>query len=662
MTEPHTPPTPATDRFHPQPMAATTRIWLIALLGWTAFLCFYDLSGGARFEPIDCWVSQTAREMRDADDWLVPRFSSETRMQKSPGPYWAVMIASLLRATPVDEVSARLPNAVGALALVGIIFWLTRRVAGDRAAVFAGFAASSSVLVLWWSHRAASDLGLTTWTTLSLAALWVACDSEPPGRKRNALFLLGYFAAGMGMLWKMPMPLPVVGLPAFLYVLVRNRWRVLASPIHLWGLLLFLLPWLPWAIAVSFVEDAALLKWKVEFIDRFTGQLPNVEGQDKPRFLLTYLGPTLLYTLPFTLSLPLAFVRPFRQKGVRRDGALFMALWFTGLLVFFTASVGKEWRYFLPALPPLLVLLGIELAAFFDPNRPRTPALDRLGLIGVWLGVPAVLLGGGIYGLTRWWQQRGQYELEGLYEYGDVMRAFAVTAAILVVGCGLAAWLYTRRREHASFGTLVGTMYLMWLWTWPHLMPLVMSQRPFVDFATQLADARRIPPGYRAHLRQIGSQDSRIIWYSDVRFPRLIDQLDLLLEQDGRRDLQYEMRRYGEEMVDELAADDPILMVASLPDYLEFVNEAPPMLAAEGRPLPPLHLWIQTRYGTEDRHYVVFGNKPPRFPESDLHLRPEVLERLQAKGRTYAWPTTWPATQPAATGTTAPASRPAADE
>ena len=448
-------------------MAPATRAWFIALIGWTTLLCFYNLDGGARFEPIDCWVAQTAREMLDADNWLVPRFSGEVRMQKSPGPYWAVMAVSLLRGVPVDEFSARIPNALAAVVLVVTIFWLTRRIAGDRAAVFAGFAASSSVLVLWWSHRGASDLGLTTFTTLSLAALWIATESEPPGRRRNGLFLLGYFAAGVGMLWKMPMPFVIVGAPALVYVLLRNRWPVFRNRWHWVGLALFLLSWLPWAIAVSVVEDAALWKWKVEFLDRFTGALPNVEGQSNWKYLFTYLGPTALYCLPFTLSLPTALVRAFRrQPGVNRDGTLFMAIWFLSLLAFFTASAGKEWRYFLPALPPLFVLLGIELAHLFDPQRRFRPGLARAGAIAVWVIVPIGLIAGGVV-LYKWFELRGQFELEGLNEWGDVWRAYAISAVLAAVGFGLAAWLNLRRRPNASFGLIVVTMWVMWLWVWP---------------------------------------------------------------------------------------------------------------------------------------------------------------------------------------------------
>lgn len=640
------------------PMQPITRVWFIALLGWTALLSFYQLEGGAHFEPIDCWVAQTAREMLDADDWLIPRFSGETRMQKSPGPYWAVMLTSLLRGTPVDEVSARIPNALAAIALVATIFWLARRIAGDRAAVFAGFAASSSVLVLWWSHRGASDLGLATFTAISLAALWVAAEHEPPGRKRNVLWLVGYAAAGLGMLYKMPMPVVIVGLPALAYVLIRNRWRVLADRIHLFGLAVFLLPWLPWTIAVVLAEPNALLRWKVEFWDRFTGNLPNVSEQRAWHFHLVYLLPPLIYCLPFTLSLPNALIRGFRkQPGVSRDGTLFMLVWFLSHFAFFTAAAGKELRYFLPALPPLLVLLGIELSAFFDPRRRAAPRRDRLGALAVWTLVPLFFVGG-IFGLYHWYKRVGA--LEHL-AWSAVWPPYVVTAIIFAGGAALAAWLYLRRREHASFGMLVATMYATWLWVWPHVMPMVASQRPFLDFAQQLTT--RIEPGLRDRLHHIGSQDARIIWYSDCRFPRLIDQLDLLEMQGGSRSLEHERQIYGEEMVERLSDAELVLLVAMRRDYVDFLTEAPAALSEQGRLMPPVHLWLQTGLGSKSRQFVIFSNHPPPWPEPELTPPSERLEQARRQRDPAPTPGSSPPRQDAPTSHPAAhsASQPASD-
>ena len=159
----------------PTALRPTTWAWLIALLGWTTLICFYDLSGGARFEMIDCWVAQTAREMQDADDWLVPRYAGGARMQKSPGAYWAVMLTSQLRGTPVDEVSARIPNALAGILLVMTVFWLTRHVAGDKPAIFAGFATASSTMLLWWSIH-----GMHSRASMEVTS--IDCRLRPGGR------------------------------------------------------------------------------------------------------------------------------------------------------------------------------------------------------------------------------------------------------------------------------------------------------------------------------------------------------------------------------------------------------------------------------------------------------------------------------------------------
>ncbi|RMF78627.1 MAG: hypothetical protein D6744_09890, partial [Planctomycetota bacterium] len=379
-------------------MAPATWGWLAALLGWSLLLFFYDLDGGAGFEPVDCWVAQTAREMYEnvaADGWrglIIPEFCGEVRMQKSPGPYWAVMLTAWLRGTPVDEVSARIPSATLAVVFVLTVFWLTRRIAGDRAAVFAGFAALSSATLLYWSHRAASDLGVASLMALSLACLWIGSEATPSGPRRVMLWLAGYFCAGLAMLYKMPMPLVCVGLPALLYVALCRRWRIFASWWHLAGLALFAIPWLPWMVLVLLQEPTAWDKWRVEFLDRATGELPNVAGQDAWFYWFFYLGVAFVFTAPWCLSIPGSILRALRgSDDIDSRGRWFLLLWFGGLLVFFSAATGKETRYFLPAIAPLLCLLGVELSAFFDPRRRFNPAVERFATWVVLAAAPLAL-------------------------------------------------------------------------------------------------------------------------------------------------------------------------------------------------------------------------------------------------------------------------------
>ena len=64
-------------------------------------------------------------------------------------------------------------------------------------------------------------------------------------------------------------------------------------------------------------------------------------------------------------------------------------------------------------------------------------------------------------------------------------------------------------------------------------------------------------------------------------------------------------------MVDLLNAPEPILFVATRPDYVLFMIEAPKALAEEGRSMLPAHIWFQTNCGRKYHRKVVFGNKPP---------------------------------------------------
>ncbi|HMQ14600.1 MAG TPA: hypothetical protein PKC49_01385, partial [Phycisphaerae bacterium] len=187
-----------------------------------------------------------------------------------------------------------------------------------------------------------------------------------------------------------------------------------------------------------------------------------------------------------------------------------------------------------------------------------------------------------------------------------------------------------------AFTALVGAMWCTWLWAWPNLMPIFSGQEAFRDFAQQL---RALPPELRPALRQVAQQDPRITWYSDVRFPRVVDQLDLLREQDGRRNLQHEIEVVGRQIVAGLAGDELALFVAAPGDFALFQALAPSRLAAADHPPPPLHVWMVARVGRPDQRYILFGNRPPPWPEPVLH--PLVLEsvaRLRQKAESVLTP------------------------
>lgn len=602
--------------------------WLLALLGWSALLFFFRLDGGAYFEPIECWVAQTAREMsesRDWRDWMLPRFAGETRMQKSPGAYWAVCGVSALRGTPVDEFCARLPNAIAALGLVATIFWLTLRIAGERAAIFAGFSAASSLMLLHRSHTGSSDLGVTALMTLSLACLFVGAEHAQRRAAQVGLWLAGYGLAGLAMLYKMPMPLVCVGLPAIAYVLIRHRWALFASAWHLLGVALFLLPWAPWAAYAALAEGATLAKWRTEFWDRITGDLPNVQDQATWEHYFLYAGTALVFAFPYSLSLPPAFVRMFRRATpIDSAGRWFVLTWFFSLFLFFSLSSGKETRYFLPLMPPLFVMLGVELSAFFQPNSSSRPW--RWGVFAA-IAVVAVAgaIGGG-YALAYWSEAT---RASDIIAWAELKRIYAITVGLFCAGVIASAALYAAQRANASFAVLVTTMWATFLYAWPNLLPVMISQAPARDFAAQLRE--QLSPQHFALARQVGQHDPRYVWHADARFPRVIDQLRLLELQDGRRNLETEMRLIGEELVSRLEGQELALFVVAIADYIRFQVGAASELSKVNRQMPPTHIWLISRVGRYDRRFVLFGNQPPPWPEPAPEWLPVAIERARAK-------------------------------
>ena len=255
---------------------------------------------------------------------------------------------------------------------------------------------------------------------------------------------------------------------------------------------------------------------------------------------------------------------------------------------------------------------------FFDPKREISRAFVRLGTALTAIGVPIGFAIAGYVLYTRWLPEIG--EPSG-FTWMQIWPPLLITAAIFTTGSLLAARWYATGRRNASFGALVATMFATWLWVWPNIMPIMVASTPFIDLADRMK--ARLTSEMRADLYQLGSQDPRITWRGDLRFPRLIDQLELLEMQGGERSLAHEVRLYARETVKRLESNERILLVAPIAEYIQFHAVGPVVLAAHGREMPATHIWLLPRRGRPDRYYVVFGNQMPPWEE------PRLPERLQ---------------------------------
>jgi hypothetical protein len=167
-------------------------------------------------------------------------------------------------------------------------------------------------------------------------------------------------------------------------------------------------------------------------------------------------------------------------------------------------------------------------------------------------------------------------------EWSDLWPPLVISGVITSAFAIACAMFYTRQRRNLAYGVLVAMLPAMWFWTWPRVMPFMVSAEPYIHLGHQLQS--RLSDEQRSVLRYVGTQDSRLLWYGDNRLPRLIDQLDLLAEQDGKRDLTWERQRYAQEVIDRLSDDEFILLAITVDDYVLLQGYGPVGTARAGTP------------------------------------------------------------------------------
>src|SRR4051794_12324979 len=182
----------------------------LAVLAGVVFLGFLG--------AVDLWGKREQRASAEAIDtidnhhWLVAEIQGRPRLEKPPLPRWTIAALMSLSGRR-DEWVVRLPSALSALGMVGLVYGLGRRIGGRQVALASGMALASMGFFISELRQAGNDGPLAFFTTLALYAAWrrLHGDSEEntyempadrPGPRRWALMMYG--ALGLGFLCKGP--------------------------------------------------------------------------------------------------------------------------------------------------------------------------------------------------------------------------------------------------------------------------------------------------------------------------------------------------------------------------------------------------------------------------------------------------------------------------
>jgi 4-amino-4-deoxy-L-arabinose transferase-like glycosyltransferase len=392
-----------------KPSMTSSRLHSIAIivLAW-AVLQLGGLFTPGLLDDVDSVYIQIAREMLQRHDFVTPTIDGIRFFDKPPLMYW--IAAASMRIFGVHDWAARLPLALGVLALLFAVYALANRFysslspthAPDRAGLYAALAMATSIGPYLYTRFYIPDILIALWMTLSIHLFLIALGRI--AEARSTLWPAIGFAAVMSLdvltkgLIGIIFPLAFV----LLYLAFTHRLRLLARLNLLAATLVFLLLAAPWHILAWLRNPAIAMPSGIglpahagwawfylynEHVARFLGRrIPHDYGNVPiPLFWLLLI----LWMVPWAAFLPGAVHNATRllrtprdlalrfdsdiaagfdsaqaqQAGERqREAALALLLWAGIIIGFFTVSSRQEY-YHLPALPALAILIAGLLAS-----------------------------------------------------------------------------------------------------------------------------------------------------------------------------------------------------------------------------------------------------------------------------------------------------------
>jgi 4-amino-4-deoxy-L-arabinose transferase-like glycosyltransferase len=370
------------------------RIGLVALvllvLGFALYLPRLGSSG--LWDPWEPKYAQTAREMAEDDDWVIPHYRRDERLNKAPLTYWLIGISHA--ALGVTETAARLPSALlavlGALAL-GFAFAARGR---PLEGLMAGAALLTSPQWVLTGRFATPDMPLAAFLGIALAL--VVFFPSATGRWRTpripALLIVMVAAAGLtdwprGLLlplwavlgwgalrwnWKgpvmlvtvaavyhaaqlsqsVPLNLVAIGLAIVLAAVTLRVRAGVSVPTIVVGAIVIALIVAPWFLVASRLEpnEWSLYRYKYAF------NLGETVGQHTGPY--HYIIRTVAVGgLPWTALAAIGLIAGVRPRKDETAGVLAGA--FIGAVLFFTLSEAQMGHFYAVIQPTVAGLAGI---------------------------------------------------------------------------------------------------------------------------------------------------------------------------------------------------------------------------------------------------------------------------------------------------------------
>lgn len=398
--------------------------------------CAVTLPGLGRYSlwDVDEGVNaEAAREMAEADSWVVPTFNYALRTAKPVLLYWLQRISYAVWG--VSEWGARLPSAVCGLAAVLLCYELGRRLWDRATGLWGGLILGTAVQFVVLARAATPDAPLLLCTVLAFWAFW--SGQRQGGR---GWWHATAAACGWAVLTKGPVGVVLPALVVVMYLAWQRELRRLWDVRLITAAGVFLLVAGPW---YALVASETRGEWVRAFIGR-----ENLERFARP--MEGHRGPPFYYLLvlpvmfaPWSVWLLPTLEQAWRQGwGQWRRGwsvlaqqsaaeeagpYRFLLCWLAAYLVIFSIAATKLPNYIFPLYPALALLTARLLV------RWQSGTLELAGWVvpvaaGL-LGLAGLAVSGGLVVAERWCAGLWQWAWVGLLLTGGAGAAFVAWRA-----------------------------------------------------------------------------------------------------------------------------------------------------------------------------------------------------------------------------------------
>src|SRR5215469_4657719 len=161
--------------------AGRRKVFILLIVVVWAALYISSIFQPALLDDADTVHSEAAREMVTTHEWVTLKINQGFRyLEKAPLMYWAIAVS--FKIFGVHDWSARLPIALGVLALLLVVYRLGRRVYGEEGGFYSALVVATGFGPFLFTRILIPDMAVALWLALGFDFFLTSLEQEKPSR------------------------------------------------------------------------------------------------------------------------------------------------------------------------------------------------------------------------------------------------------------------------------------------------------------------------------------------------------------------------------------------------------------------------------------------------------------------------------------------------